>query len=45
MAADCALLTKNLCEFYIFADKVVFFVGAGYGIRLCTLILNLLMPS
>ncbi|HYL62594.1 MAG TPA: class I SAM-dependent methyltransferase [Candidatus Methylomirabilis sp.] len=31
MAADYALLTKNLCEFYDFADKVVLLVGAGHG--------------
>ncbi len=31
MAADYALLTKNLGEFYNFADKVVLLVGAGHG--------------
>ena len=31
MAADYALLTKNLCEFYDFADKAVLLVGAGHG--------------
>ena len=31
MAADYALLTKNLCEFYDFAGKVILLVGAGHG--------------
>jgi len=31
LAADYALLTKNLGEFYNFADKVVLLVGAGHG--------------
>ena len=31
MAADYALLTKNLCEFYDFAGKTILLVGAGHG--------------
>lgn len=31
MAADYALLTKNLREFYDFADKTILLVGAGHG--------------
>jgi hypothetical protein len=31
LAAAYALLTKNLCEFYNFTDKVVLFVGAGHA--------------
>jgi hypothetical protein len=31
LAADYALLTKNLCEFYDFAGKAILLVGAGHG--------------
>jgi ubiquinone/menaquinone biosynthesis C-methylase UbiE len=31
LASDYALLTRNLCEFYDFVDKVVLIVGAGHG--------------
>ena len=31
MAADYALLAKNLRDFYDFADKVVLLIGAGHG--------------